>query len=155
MRNRNIEIIDSVPIGIEQAMVRGHEEYETSHGVVCAYRSFCLVFRTDGGDVIGALHAYTAYAEIYVEDLWVDAKHRNQGVGSKLLKELESQFAQKGYHNINLVTNAFQAVAFYQKCGFNIEFVRQNKQHPKLDKTFLIKYFDEEPQTQGILPLGN
>ena len=30
---------------------------------------------------------------------------------------------------------------FYKKCGFKVEFVRENKKNPKLNKYFLVKYF--------------
>jgi len=50
-----------------------------------------------------------------------------------------------------LVTSAFQAPDFYRKCGFTAEFTRENKKNPKLSKTFFVKFFDDEIQTQGIL----
>jgi len=34
-----------------------------------------------------------------------------------------------------------QAPEFYKKCGFNVEFIRKNKDNPKLDKYYLVKYF--------------
>ncbi len=151
MSEQRIDCLDMIPAELEETIERGHTAYEKSHGVVCGYRQFHLVFRSDAGAAVGVLTAYTAYAEIYVDDLWVDEGHRNRGIGSALLADLESRFSGKGYNNINLVTNAFQAVAFYEKCGFTVEFVRRNTRHPALSKTFFIKYFDETTQTQGIL----
>lgn len=69
-------------------------------------------------------------------------------VVEKLLKE---QFEGKGFNNINLVTSAFNAPEFYKKCGFTVEFVRENKINPQLTKTFFIKYFKNERQTQGVI----
>jgi GNAT superfamily N-acetyltransferase len=88
----------------------------------------------------GALQAYTAYAEIYVEDLWVAEARRRRGYGRLLLERLEHECAGTGYHNINLVTNAFQAPDFYVKCGYHVEFVRINAHNPRLTKTFFVKY---------------
>lgn len=45
---------------------------------------------------------------------------------------------------LGVVTSAFQAPEFYLKCGFKKEFVRANKNNPKLTKTFFIKYFENE-----------
>jgi ribosomal protein S18 acetylase RimI-like enzyme len=55
---------------------------------------------------------------------------------------VEDDFRGKGYENINLSTYRFQAPGFYQKCGFKIEFVRENKEDPRLSKYFFVKYFD-------------
>ncbi|HEV8052712.1 MAG TPA: GNAT family N-acetyltransferase [Parachlamydiaceae bacterium] len=97
------------------------------------------------------LNAFTAFSEIYVDDIWVYQFFRGKGYGRKLLQELENRFKGKGFNNINLVTNAFQAPEFYKKCGFTVEFIRINVQNPKLTKTFFIKNFEDEIQTQGIL----
>jgi len=101
--------------------------------------------------VLGVLNAFTAYSEIYVDDMSVDSSHCGKGYGQKLLQELENHFEGKGFNNINLVTSAFNAPEFYKKCGFTVEFVRENKANPKLTKTFFIKYFKNECQTQEIL----
>ena len=105
----------------------------------------------DQDEVTGAINAYTAFAEIYIYDLWVDNNHPNKGLGRKLIHELEEHFKGKGFNNINLVTNTFNAPEFYKKCGFELEFIRKNIKHPKLTKFFFVKFFDDEVQTQGIV----
>lgn len=67
-------------------------------------------------------------------------QYRNKKIGSKLIEKVEKYYKNKGFENINLTTYDFQAPKFYQKCGFQIEFVRENKQNPKLTKYFLIKH---------------
>ena len=112
---------------------------------------FSLVLRDGTGAVSGVLSAYTAYSEIYVDDLWVAEEARGKGYGKALLEALEAQFTGEGYNNVNLVTSAFQAVEFYKACGFEVEFVRENRVNPRLTKTFFIKYFREAGQHRGIL----
>jgi hypothetical protein len=68
-----------------------------------------------------------------------------------LLQQLENNFKGQSFNNINLVISAFQAPEFYKKCGFTVEFVRINKKNPKLTKTFFVKYFEDEIQTQGVV----
>ncbi len=145
-----IELIDALPDNIEQQMREDLIKYETSHRVDVNYKPFNLVL-FEGDKTIGVLSAYTAFAEIYIDDLWVDSAYRNKGYGRKLLQALESRFEDKGFNNINLVTSAFQAPEFYKKCGYEIEFVRKNIQNPKLTKTGFIKYFKNKNQTQGVL----
>jgi hypothetical protein len=61
----------------------------------------------------------------------------------RIKPQRKSLFKGKGLHNINTVSCAFQAPEFYIKCGFQVEFVRENTKNPKLTMTFLVKYFDE------------
>jgi len=151
MSRYSIEFLDTLPMDTNREIARQHEAYEAHQGVVCDYTPFSMIIRNDAGETVGALSAYSAYAEIYVDDVWVDARHRNLGFGRKLLHALEDHYTGKGYNNINLVTNSFQAACFYEKCGFEVEFIRENKHHPKLSKIFFVKYFDGGGQCRGVL----
>jgi len=148
-----IEFLDQLPEKIEAKMEEGFVEYESNYGIDVNYKTFSLVLQDDLGNVIGVLNAYTAFAEIHVDDLWVDKAWRNKGYGRKLLQSLEAHFQGKGFNNINLVTNAFQAPEFYIKCGYTAEFIRTNLKNPMLNKIFFVKYFADEHQMQGLLKL--
>ncbi len=143
-------MVDNLLPDVEAMIDRGHEIDEIERGFVCNYKTFALVIK-EGEEIAGALRAYTAYSEIYVDDIWIKKEFRGKGLGKKLLDDLESRFTGKGYNNINLVTSHFQAPEFYIKCGFTKEFVRINKQNPKLSKTFFIKYFNQPNQHRGVL----
>ena len=151
MSDHTIEFLDALPVETERKIANQHEAYETGRGVECRYTPFSLILRDAAGEIVGALSAYSAYAEVYVDDVWIDAGSRNRGLGRKLLRALEERYAGKGFNNINLVTNRFQAAGFYEKCGFEIEFVRENKHNPKLSKIFFIKYLEGEDQFRGVL----
>lgn len=148
-----IQFGGKLPKDVEKQRKQGFAEDESRHGIVGNYKEFSIVARDHDGAVIGALSAYTIFSEIYVDEIWIDKSFRGRGYGKKLLLELENHFKGKGFNNINLVTSAFQAPEFYQKCGFTLEFVRNNLKNPKLTKFFFVKYFDEEVQTQGVLKL--
>ena len=154
MTDYSIEKLNHLPKESAERVSRGHQEYETRHGVVCDYKPFAFVAHSSGGETIGALSGYAAYAEIYVDDIWVDLKHRRRGIGRKLLDALEAAYSNQGYNNINLVTNRFQAPEFYKKCGFEVEHVRENTSNPKLSKMFFVKYFRDGPETRGIRAAG-
>ena len=146
-----VKFVDQVSDAIEEKMRKGFIDYENSHGIDVNFKRFALILYDNNEEVIGVLNAFTAFSEVYIDDLWVDESHRGQGHGRTLLKALEDHFRGQGFNNINLVTSQFQAPAFYKKCGFDVEFVRQNFKNPQLTKTFLIKYFEDEVQNQGIL----
>src|SRR5579862_7846091 len=107
MNNHKIEFIDTLPENIEKKMRKDLVKYESSHGIDVNYKKFALILRDESGNTMGVLNAYTAFSEIYVDDMWVDSAHRGKGYGRKLLQELENHFEGKGFNNINLVTSAF------------------------------------------------
>ncbi len=151
MKNYTIQLLDTLSDKLEQRMRADLFYYESSHEIEVNYHRFALAVTLHNGEVVGVLNAYTAYAEVYIDDMWVDAKYRGKGYGRALIQKLEQMFQGKGFNNINLVTSAFQAPEFYKKCGFTLEFVRQNKKNPKFTKYFFVKYFDNEIQNQGLL----
>lgn len=151
MSNYKIEFTNELSDEIEEKMRQDLVAYENNHGIDVNYKKFALTLRDESDDVLGVLNGFTAFSEVYIDDMWVDTAHRGKGYGRKLIEELENHFEGKGFNNINLVTSAFNAPEFYKKCGFTVEFVRENKINPKLTKTFFIKYFKNEHQTQGLL----
>ena len=146
-----IKFVDQVSDVIEEKMRKDLVDYESSHGIDVNFRRFALILSDANEEVVGVLNAFTAFSEVYIDDLQVNSAHRGQGHGRTLLKELEDHFKGQGFNNINLVTNQFNAPEFYKKCGFQAEFTRQNLKNPQLTKTFFIKFFEDEIQSQGIL----
>ena len=59
----------------------------------------------------------------YVRYLWVGVEYRGRGYGARLMSAIESLARDKGCRGVHLVTTAYQAVAFYHKCGYQ-EFAR-------------------------------
>ena len=95
----------------------------------------------ENDEVIGLITGHSYYKEVHIGDLIVYEEHRNKHIGTKLVEIVENYFKEKGFENINLTTYGFQAPEFYKKCGFKVEFIRENKENPKLNKYFLVKYF--------------
>ncbi|HAT9060362.1 TPA: GNAT family N-acetyltransferase [Legionella pneumophila subsp. pneumophila] len=146
-----IQFVDELDEATEKRMTKGFIAYEAQHGIDVNYRRFSVTISSAQGKIFGALNAFTAFAEIYVDDIWIDSAYRGKGYGKQLLLALEHHFKGQGFNNINLVTSAFQAPEFYKKCGFIAEFTRINKKNPKLSKIFFVKFFNEESETQGTL----
>ena len=126
---------------VEAFIETEQEEDETYNGISCNYTPFCFVAK-HGDELIGAVSGASFFSEIYIDELVVKDGHRGQGTGTQLIKTVEEYFGDQGYNNINCCTNGFQASGFYEKCGFKLEFVRENKSDPRLSKFFYIKYLD-------------
>ena len=78
---------------------------------------------------------------VHISDLIILEEYRKKHLGTKLVQAVEEYYKDKGFENINLTTYGFQAPEFYKKCGFQVEFIRENKNNPKLTKYFLVKYY--------------
>ena len=108
--------------------------------VTCNYTPFAFIAK-ENEKFVGIITGNSYYKEIHISDLIVMEEYRNKKIGSKLLKTVEDFYRDKGFENINLTTYGFQAPEFYKKCGFKVEFVRENKELSKLNKYFFVKYF--------------
>lgn len=116
-------------------------KFATKNGVTCNYVSFAFVAKEDN-KFVGIITGNSYYKEVHISDLIILEEYRNRHIGSKLMEAVENYYKNKGFENINLTTYGFQAPEFYKKCGFKIEFIRESKDNPKLNKYFLVKYFN-------------
>ena len=115
-------------------------KFANKNDIICNYTPFAFVAMEDN-EFIGIITGNSYYKEIHISDLIVLEEYRNKKIGSKLVKTVEDFYKDKEFENINLTTYGFQAPEFYKKCGFKVEFIRENKENPKLNKYFLAKYF--------------
>ena len=115
-------------------------KFATKNGVACNYMPFNFIAKEDN-KVVGIITGHSYYKEVHIGDLIIFEEYRNKHIGTKLVETVENYYKNKGFENINLTTYNFQAPEFYKKCGFKVEFIRENKENPKLTKYFLVKYF--------------
>ena len=92
----------------------------------------------DDGKLAGIITGRAYYNEVHIGDLIIGKDYRRAGVGSRLVAAVEEAFKGKGYEKIALTTFGFQAPEFYKKLGYELEFVREDKD-PKLSKYFYLK----------------
>lgn len=125
---------------IESFTEKAQQDYEKENGAVCNYTPFCFVAKEDN-KIVGVIAGATFFSEVYIDELVVDKKHRGKDIGTQLIKAVEDYYKNSGFDNMNTCTNKFQAPKFYEKCGFQLEFVRKNKTNSKLNKYFYVKHF--------------
>ena len=136
----NIEYIENADKELYKLMDNEFNKFAMNNGVICNYKSFNFVAKEDN-KIVGIIMGHSYYKEVYIDDLIVLEEYRNKHIGTKLVETVENYFKNKGFENINLTTYKFQAPEFYEKCGFKIDFIRENKENPKLNKYYLVKYF--------------
>ncbi len=140
-------LVDQIPILVKEKMEKELISYEISHGIDINYKCFSLLLE-ENDQVIRLLNGYSAFTEIYIDDMWIEEDKSGCSFGTKLLHEVDKIFCSQGFNNINLVTNKFRAPKFYEKCGFTSKFIRKN---PELNKYFYVKYFNDKRQSLGIV----
>ena len=135
----NIEKVESNE-KLENIIEEEQQKYESKKGITCNYTPFSFVAKIDD-EVVGAISGATCFSEVYIDELVVMEQHRGKSIGTELIKKVEDYYKDSGFNNMNTMTNEFQAPQFYEKCGFELEFVRKNKDNPKLNKYYYVKYF--------------
>ena len=136
----NIEYKDNLEEEFYSMIDNEFNKFAIKNGVTCNYMPFAFVAKEDN-KIVGIITGNSYYKEVHISDLIILEEYRNRQIGSKLVENVENYYKDKGFENINLTTYGFQAPEFYKKCGFKVEFIRENKKNPKLNKYFLVKYF--------------
>ena len=113
--------------------------YAIKNGLECKYKRFTFTAR-ENGEVLGMITGHSYYNEVHISDLLVFEENRGKHIGTKLVKYVEDYYGKRGFSEFTLNTYEFQAPLFYKKCGYEIEYVRENKDNPKLSKYYFIKH---------------
>ena len=74
--------------------------------------------RDDAGCVIGGLLGHLRWRWVYVAKLWLPDELRGRGVGTRVMKEVESYARRRDCLGIYLDTFEYQALPFYEKLGY-------------------------------------
>ena len=133
----DIKRFDEVDDRLGEFINKEFSAYGEQNGVVLNYDEFCFAAEEDG-NILGVITGRAYYNEVHIGDLIVASSVRKGGIGSKLVRAVEDNYRGQGYDKITLTTFGFQAPEFYKKLGYEVEFVREDKD-PKLSKYFLAK----------------
>ena len=133
----NIRRIIEVDNKVEEFINEEFSQYAIQKEIILNYDEFCFVAEDDG-EIAGVITGRAYYNEVHIGDLIVGRNCRKSGIGTTLVQAVETAYKDKGYDKISLTTFGFQAPEFYKKLGYELEFIREDK-NPQLSKYFLIK----------------
>ncbi len=134
-----IEYKDGLDKKVESLLDHEFEKYANQNNIICNYKTFSFIAK-ENNEIVGVLTGSSVYDEVHIEMLLVMEKYRNKNVGTLLIRDAENYFREKNFNYVSLVTCGFQAPQFYEKCGYKLEFKRENKENDKLIQYFFIKY---------------
>jgi len=88
-------------------------------------KPFRVFIKDAQGIVLGGVSGTIFYGSLYVDMLWLKEELRHQGLGKKLMMEAEKIGCKRKCTFVTLNTMDWEALPFYQKLGYEIEFVRK------------------------------
>jgi len=95
-------------------------QYNVERTGISDGRVLSLFARDESNAIVGGLYGWTWGQACEIRSLWVAARWRRQGLGSRLLKMAEYEARVRGAKQILLSTHSFQAPAFYRRFGFEV-----------------------------------
>ncbi len=90
---------------------------------------FACFIRDNHNKILGGCNGSTLYGCLYVDQLWVSQTLRTQGYGRQLIEKALEFGIAKGCSFAAVNTMDWEALEFYQKLGFEIEFQRTGFDH--------------------------
>ena len=118
-------------------------EYNLSKVPIIQESSFIWINRVivdTYGDIIAGINSKMyCWNCLYIDVLWVKEEYRKEGLGSKILNEIEKVAKDKGCYLIHLDTFDFQAKDFYLKHGYDIFGILD--ECPQRHKRYFMKKF--------------
>ena len=108
----------SGPAAVSRALWKGLVRFNREQGGPFNYARTVMSVRDGKGRLLGGLILQSYWRESYVELLWLSARARGAGFGSRLIKEAERHARRRGSRLIHLNTYSFQAPGFYEKQGY-------------------------------------
>lgn len=126
MMTKNVEIIyTSQPSSEEiQALYDGIASYAQSNKNQPPIETFGFFVYSDSKKVLAGCTGAILYGCLYIDSLWVGKAMRHQHLGTRLIASSECLGKEKGCLFATVNTMDWEALGFYQKLGFEIEFQR-------------------------------
>lgn len=99
--------------------------------------TFGICIKNETQKILGGAKGAVLYGNLYVDSLWIDNKLRRQGWGTKLMAEGEKIGKENGCTFATVNTMDWEALSFYQKLGYHIEFIREGFENDS--KMFMLR----------------
>lgn len=134
----NIEVLDHPDQALVDFLSDKIAQFNWQNWEVQERKPLALQIKNDEGEVIAGTAARTFGDWLLLDTLWVSDVLRGQNIGSQLLTKLEAAAKDRGCKKCLLDTLNFQAMPFYQKHGYETQWVQEG--YPKTGcKYFMVK----------------
>jgi len=133
-----IEVIENPEQALIDFLDKQIADFNWANWEVSKRLPLAVQVKNDQGEVVAGAAARSFGDWLLIDTLWVSEELRGQDVGSKILTELEMAGKKRGCKKCLLDTLNFQAMPFYQKYGYETQWVQEG--YPKTGcKYFMVK----------------
>ncbi|MFZ6843588.1 GNAT family N-acetyltransferase [Undibacterium sp. RuTC16W] len=102
------------------AVIKGLTEFNAQHTGGAVHQYLLVTVRDSEGALVGGLLGATYIGWLQVQAVWLSDSLRGQGYGRVLMKQAEDEALRRGCDRAHLETYSFQALSFYEKCGYSV-----------------------------------
>lgn len=86
---------------------------------------FAFFIRDENEEILGGCNCCNLYGCLYIDQLWVKESLRGKGYGTQLVQKAEALAKENKCNFITVNTFDWEALDFYKKLGFYVEFERR------------------------------
>ena len=133
----HLEHHDSIPTEYEKILFREISQDAFRAKGLPPIQSLSVFIKDEKQKIVGGVTGVTFYGSLYVDMLWMDKALRHQGWGTRLMQEAEKIGKERGSSFATVNTMDWEALPFYQKLGYSIEFTREG--YEKGSKMFMLR----------------
>jgi ribosomal protein S18 acetylase RimI-like enzyme len=133
----HLEQQDTIPKEYEEVLYQELSDDAFRAKGLSPIRPFSIFLKDGKQKILGGITGTTFYGSLYVDSLWIDTTLRHQGWGTKLMHAAEKIGRERGAQFATLNTMDWEALPFYQKLGYAIEFTREGYQRDS--KMFMLR----------------
>ena len=102
------------------AIDAGIDDFNAAEPEIHKVVQLSVLARDNSGKIIGGAVGRTWGQCSELQQLWISADARGQGMGTRLMELFETKARQRGSSLVYLDTFSFQARPFYEKCGYHV-----------------------------------
>lgn len=134
-----IDVTDVVTPEDREALWAGLRAYNRQFVDGSDWYSLGVYARDDAGVMLGGLIGKRKGDWLSIDYLWVSEAARGKGLGSELIGRAEAQVRTWGCNQMLVDTISFQALPFYQKCGFTLKMTLEDFPYAGMQRHYLTK----------------
>ena len=134
-----IDVTEVVTADDQEELLTGLREYNSQFVDISDWHSLGVYARDESGKMRGGLIGKRKGDWLCIDFLWVCKTTRGTGLGSQIIRDAEARAREWGCTHMLVDTASFQALPFYQKCGFTLKLSLDDFPYAGMQRHYLSK----------------